>query len=71
MKAENLIFDYSCQGQVIEELCELFPNVCVAVFPQAFIIKSIPIQQNVTGLMINLNCKANKSAPARISVCFN
>jgi len=41
VEAENLILDHSCQGQVIKEFCELFPDVCVAVLSQALIIKSI------------------------------
>ena len=52
VEAENLILDHSCQGQVIEEFCELFPDVCIAVLSQALIIKSIPIQRNITRLMI-------------------
>lgn len=44
MKTENLSF-YDCsQRKVIEELCELFPNICISVFPQAFIIKTISIR---------------------------
>jgi len=58
MKAENLIFDYSCQGQVIEELCELFPNVCVAVFPQAFIIKSIHLCDLSTLMVASKNSES-------------
>jgi hypothetical protein len=41
MEAENLIFNHSCEWQVVEEFCELFPDVCVAVLPQTFIIKSV------------------------------
>ena len=41
VEAENLVFDDSCQWQIVEELCELFPNICVAVFPQTLIIEAI------------------------------
>jgi len=42
MEAEDLVLNYSCEWEVIEEFCELFPNIGVAVLPQAFIIKAIP-----------------------------
>ena len=41
METEDLIFDDSSQGQIIEELCELFPDVRVPVFPQALIVETI------------------------------
>ena len=42
VKAEHLVLDDSGEGQIIEKLCELFPDIGVAVFPQTLIIKSIP-----------------------------
>ena len=44
MKTENLSFDYSGQGQVIEKLGELFPDVGISILSQTFIIEAIPIQ---------------------------
>jgi hypothetical protein len=41
METENLILDDSSQGQIIKELCELFPDVRVPVFPQALIVETI------------------------------
>lgn len=41
MEAENLILDDSSERQVIEELGELLPNVCVAILSQTFIIETI------------------------------
>lgn len=51
MEAENLIFNNSCEWKVIEEFCELFPDVCVTVFPQALIIKSVYLG-DLSALMI-------------------
>ena len=42
MEAENLILDDSSERQVIEELGELLPNVCVTILSQTFIIETIP-----------------------------
>lgn len=41
MEAEDLIFDDGSQGQVVKQLSELLPDICVAVFTQAFIIETI------------------------------
>ncbi len=45
MQAEHLVLDDSSQGQEIEELSELFPNVGVTVLAKALIIEAIPIIQ--------------------------
>ena len=52
MEAENLIFNNGCEWQVVEEFCELFPDVCVTVLPQTLIIKSVSIHRRGTRLMI-------------------
>ena len=41
MEAEDLVLDDRCQGQVIKEFCELFPDIRVSVLSQALIIKTI------------------------------
>ncbi len=43
MEAEDLSFNNGSQREVIEKLSELFPDIGIAVFPQAFIIEAIPI----------------------------
>lgn len=41
MKTEDLVFNKSGKGEVVEEVSEIFPNVGVAVFAQAFVVESI------------------------------
>ena len=41
MEAEDLILDDCSQGQIIKELCELFPDAGVPVFPQTLIVEAI------------------------------
>ena len=41
MKTEDLVFDNSRQRQVIEEICKVFPYICIPVFAKTFIIKSV------------------------------
>jgi len=43
MEAEKLVF-YNCsQRQEVEEFCEAFPNVGIAIFAAAFIIKAVDL----------------------------
>ena len=44
METEYLTFYYCSQRQVIEELCEVFPHIGIAVFPQTFIVETITIK---------------------------
>jgi len=41
MEAEDLVVDKSGEGEIIEEVCEIFPNICVAIFSQAFVVEAI------------------------------
>lgn len=43
MQTENLVVDEGSQGQVVEKIGEEFPNVCVAVFAQAFVIEAVDL----------------------------
>lgn len=52
MQTEELILDNCSQGKVIEEFSEAFPDVGVAVFSTALIVKSIDLS-DLSGLMIS------------------
>ena len=41
MKTEDLVLNKSGKGEVVEEVGEIFPNVGVSVFAQAFVVESI------------------------------
>ena len=41
MEAEDLVINESGQRQVIEEIGERLPNICVSVFTEAFIIETV------------------------------
>lgn len=30
-----------CKRKVVKEVCEIFPDICVAIFPQALVIEAI------------------------------
>ena len=41
MQTENLTVHKCCQWKVVKEVSEIFPNIGVSIFSQAFVIKSI------------------------------
>lgn len=52
VKAENLVFDESGEGKVVEEIGEIFPDIGVAVFAQTFVVKSIDLC-DLAGLVVS------------------
>ena len=52
VEAEDLVFDDSCQGQVVKKLSELLPDVGVAILPQAFVIEPVDLG-DLTRLVIS------------------
>lgn len=43
VKAENLVLDKGGEGEVIEEVGEVFPDIGVAVFAQALVVKTVDL----------------------------
>jgi hypothetical protein len=43
VKAEYLVVDESSEGQVIEQICEVFPDVGIAVFSKALVVEAIDL----------------------------
>ncbi len=37
-----LLLNQSCQGEVVKEISELLPDVCIAVLAKAFVVEAIP-----------------------------
>ena len=52
VKAENLVFNESGEGKVVEEIGEIFPDIGVAVFAQTFVVKSIDLC-NLAGFVVS------------------
>lgn len=52
MKAENALFNDSRQRQEIEKTGEELPNICVSVFSQTLVIKTIDLS-NLFALVIS------------------
>lgn len=51
MQTENLVFDESSEGEVVEEVGEVFPHVGIAVFAQALVVEPIHLG-DLTGLVV-------------------
>lgn len=43
MESENRVFDECCEGDVVEEVGEVLPNISVAILPQTFIVESVDL----------------------------
>ena len=43
MKAEDLVLDEGSEGEKVEQICKIFPDVGVAVLPQALIVEAIDL----------------------------
>lgn len=51
VKTENLIFDERGQGEVVEEVGEMFPDGRVAVFAEAFVVETVNLG-NLAGFVV-------------------
>jgi hypothetical protein len=51
MQAENFLLNNSSEGEVIEEISEVFPHISVSILPKALIIKTIDLS-DLAGFMI-------------------
>ncbi len=52
MKAEDLVIDESGEWEVVEEVGEVLPYVCVAVLAQTLVVESVDLG-NLTRLMVS------------------
>jgi len=41
METENLIFNDSSKGKIVEKLCEYFPDIGITVLSEALVIKTV------------------------------
>lgn len=42
VETEDLVLNHCRQGEVVEQLSELFPHVGISVLPQALIVETVP-----------------------------
>ena len=51
VEAEDLVFNKSGEREEVEEIGEVFPDVCIAVFPEAFVVETVDLG-DLTGLVV-------------------
>lgn len=51
MKTKDLILNQRREGEVVEEVGEILPNVCIAILAQAFVVKAVDLS-NLTRLVV-------------------
>jgi hypothetical protein len=52
VKTENLVFDESSEGKVVEKVGEVFPHVGIAIFAETFVIESVDLC-DLSGLVVS------------------
>ena len=52
MKAEDLVVNKRGEREVVEKVGKIFPYICIAVFPEALVVKPIYLG-NLSGLMVS------------------
>jgi hypothetical protein len=58
VEAEDLIVDQGGKGEEIEEVGEVFPNVRIAIFPKALIVKAIDLCNLTRFVVATEDCNA-------------
>lgn len=51
MKTEDLVIDEGGKGEVIEEVGEGLPNICISILSEALIVEAVNLS-NLTGFVI-------------------
>jgi hypothetical protein len=41
MQAEDLILNESGQWKIVKKICEVFPDICIAILAQALVVKAV------------------------------
>jgi hypothetical protein len=44
MEAEDLVVDKSGKGEVIEEVCKVFPDIRIAIFSETFVVETVHLR---------------------------
>ena len=52
VETEDLVVDEGGEGKVIEEVCEVFPDIGVAIFSEALIIEAVDLG-NLSGFVVS------------------
>jgi hypothetical protein len=51
VEAEDLVVDEGGKGEVVEEVCKVFPYIRVAIFSQTFVVETVDLR-DLTGFVV-------------------
>jgi hypothetical protein len=51
MEAEDLVVDEGGKGEVVEEVCKVFPYIRVAIFSETFVVETVDLR-DLTGFVV-------------------
>ena len=43
MQAEDFLFDDCSEWEVVKQICEVLPHVCIAILPEALVVKAVDL----------------------------
>lgn len=43
VEAEDLVIDEGGEGEVIEQISKVFPNVCISIFSETFVVETVDL----------------------------
>jgi hypothetical protein len=46
-----LVVDQSGEWEIVEEVCEVLPDICIAVLPEALVVETVDLS-NLAGLVV-------------------
>ena len=58
VEAEDLIVDESSKREIVEEICEVFPHICVAIFSETLIVETIDLGDLARFVVATEDCDA-------------
>ena len=56
MHAQNFLLDQCSKWQKIEQICKIFPYVCITIFSHALIIETINLRDLSSFVISSQNC---------------
>ena len=51
VEAEDLVVDKGSKGEVVEEVCKVFPYIRVAIFSETFVVETVDLR-DLTGFVV-------------------
>ena len=60
MEAENLVVNQGSQRQIVKEVREKLPDICIAVFPKTLVVKTIYLCNLTRFVVTTKDCNSGR-----------